>query len=88
MSGGVTMSDLISRKAVEKIIKEFFKTKVDEISLNKLCDLCDLYLELNADLHKEIEDIPVAYNAVSDDDNHVIDTEKAIEIVKGAVKDE
>ncbi|WP_418223556.1 hypothetical protein [Clostridium isatidis] len=25
------MSDLISRKAVEKIIKEFFKTKVDEI---------------------------------------------------------
>jgi hypothetical protein len=25
------MIDLISRKAVEKIIKEFFKTKVDEI---------------------------------------------------------
>jgi hypothetical protein len=64
------VSDLISRKAVEKIIKEFFKTKVDEIpkreKFNKLCDLCDLYLELNADLHKEIEDIPVAYNAVSD----------------------
>ena len=59
-------SDLISRKAVEKIIKEFFKTKVDEIpkreKFNKLCDLCDLYLELNADLHKEIEDIPVAYD--------------------------
>lgn len=98
------MSDLISRKAVEKIIKEFFKTKIDEIpkreKFNKLCDLCDLYLELNADLHKEIEDIPVAYDvdkvveqlkeceryvydAVSDEDNYVIDTEKAIEIVKG-----
>jgi len=65
------VSDLISRKAVEKIIKEFFKTKVDEIpkreKFNKLCDLCDLYLELNADLHKEIEDIPAAYNA---DDEH------------------
>jgi len=103
------MSDLISRKAVEKIIKEFFKTKVDEIpkqeKFNKLCDLCGLYLELNADLHKEIEDIPIAYDvdkvveqleeyeryvydAVSDEDNYVIDTEKAIEIVKGAVKDE
>lgn len=60
------MSDLISRKAVEKIIKEFFKTKVDEIpkreKFNKLCDLCDLYLELNAGLHKEIEGIPVAYD--------------------------
>lgn len=60
------MSDLISRKAVEKIINEFFKTKVDEIpkreKFNKLCDLCDLYLELNTDLHKEIEDIPVAYD--------------------------
>lgn len=60
------MNDLISRKAVEKIIKEFFKTKVDEIpkreKFNKLCDLCDLYLELNADLHKKIEDIPVAYD--------------------------
>ena len=60
------MGDLISRKAVEKIIKEFFKTKVDEIpkreKFNKLCDLCDLYLELNTDLHKEIEDIPVAYD--------------------------
>ena len=29
---------------------------------NKLCDLCDLYLELNASLHKEIEGIPVAYD--------------------------
>ena len=103
------MSDLISRKAVEKIIKEFFKTKVDEIpkreKFNKLCDLCDVYLELNADLHKEIEDIPVAYDvdkvveqlkeceryvydAVSDEDNYVIDTEKAIKIVKGVVKDD
>jgi len=104
------MSDLISRKAVEKIIKEFFKTKVDEIpkreNFNKLCDLCDLYLELNADLHKVIEDIPVAYDvdkvveqlkeceryiydAVSDEDNYVIDTEKAIEIVNyGAIENE
>ena len=103
------MSDLISRKAVEKIIKEFFKTKIDEIpkreKFNKLCDLCDLYLKLNAEIHKEIEDIPVAYDvdkvveqlkeyeryvydAVSDEDNYVIDTEKASEIVKGAVKDE
>jgi hypothetical protein len=28
------------------------------------------------------------YDAVSDEDSYVIDTEKAIEIVKGAVKDE
>jgi len=60
------MTDLISRKAVEKIIKEFFKTKVDEIpkreKFNKLCDLCDLYLELNAGLHKEIEGLPAAYD--------------------------
>jgi hypothetical protein len=28
------------------------------------------------------------YDAVSDEDNYVIDTEKAIEIMKGAVKDE
>ena len=27
------------------------------------------------------------YDAVSDEDNYVIDTEKAIEIVKGAVRD-
>ena len=61
------MIDLISRKAVEKIIKEFFKTKVDEIpkweKFNKLCDLCDLYLELNTSLHKEIEGIPTTHNA-------------------------
>ena len=54
------MSDLISRKSSGKNYK-VFKTKVDEIpkreKFNKLCDLCDLYLELNADLHKEIEDI-------------------------------
>ena len=60
------MSDLISRQAVVKVIKEFFKTKVDEIpkrtKFEKLCDLCELYLELNADLHKKIEDIPVAYD--------------------------
>jgi len=59
-----------------------------------------LYLELNADLHKEIESIPVAYDvdkvvkqlreceryvydSVTDEDDYVIDTEKAIEIVKG-----
>jgi hypothetical protein len=104
------MSDLISRKAVEKIIKEFFKTKIDEIpkreKFNKLCDLCDLYLGLNADLHKVIEDIPVAYDvdkvveqlkeceryiydAVSDEDNYAIETEKAIEIVNyGAIEKE
>ena len=95
------MSDLISKKAVEKIIKEFFKTKVDEIpkreKFNKLCDLCDLYLELNADLHKEIEDIPVAYDVdkvVEQFEKErkfwldrnivpVINLDKAISIVKG-----
>ena len=107
------MSDLISKKAVEKIIKEFFKTKVDEIpkreKFNKLCDLCDLYLELNADLHKEIEDIPVAYDVdkvveqleetrdellhSTDYNNDIINYcldwfDMAIDIVKGAVKDE
>jgi hypothetical protein len=39
------------------------------------------------ELIRYINSQPVAYDAVSDDDNHVIDTEKAIEIVKGAVKD-
>ena len=105
------MSDLISRKAVEKTVKEFFKTKVDEIpkreKFNKLCDLCDLYLELNADLHKEIEDIPVAYDVdevveelkrmsgiqfdgrnESYELNWCISTNRAVEIVKGAVKGE
>ena len=97
------MSDLISRKAVEKIIKEFFKTKVDEIpkqeKFNKLCDLCDLYLELNSDLHKEIADISVAYDVDKvveqlrlsefdlDEKPHVVLNE-VISIVKGAVKDE
>lgn len=97
------MSDLISRKAVEKIIKEFFKTKIDEIpkreKFNKLCDLCDLYLELN----DEIEDIPVAYDVDKvveqlQRSNHnyypsidsycvsekVVKLKDAIEIVKGA----
>ena len=101
------MSDLISRKAVEKIIKEFFKTKVDEIpkreKFNKLCDLCDLYLELNADLHKEIEDIPVAYDVdkvvekLQDLVRHCVymhdwsgqsKVVECIDIVKGAVKDD
>ena len=97
------MSDLISRKSVEKIIKEFFKTKVDEIpkqeKFNKLCDLCDLYLELNADLHKEIADISVAYDVDKvveqlrlsefdlDEKPHVVLNE-VISIVKGAVNDE
>ena len=90
--------ELISRKAVEKIIKEFFKTKVDEIpkrgKFNKLCDLCDLYLELNADLHKEIEDIPVAYDVDKvveqlKEEGCIIDNDagnRAVEIMKGAVK--
>ena len=105
------MSDLISRKAVKKTVKEFFKTKVDEIpkreKFNKLCDLCDLYLELNADLHKVIEDIPVAYDVDKvveqlQKSNHnyypsivsycvsekAVKLKDAIEIVKGAVKDE
>lgn len=97
------MSDLISRKAVEKIIRNFFKTKVSEIpkqeKFNRLCDLCDLYLELNADLHKEIEDISVAYDVDKvveqlslsefdlDEKPHVVLNE-VISIVKGAVKDE
>jgi hypothetical protein len=103
------VSDLISRKAVEKIIRKFFKAKVNEIpkqeKFNRLCDLCDLYLELNDGLHKEIENIPVAYDVdkvvkqlreceryvydlVTDEGDYVIDTGRAIEIVKGAVKDE
>lgn len=95
------MDDLISRKAVEKIIKEFFKTKVDEIpkreKFNKLCDLCDLYIGLNASLHKEIEGIPAAYDVDKvverlekwkrQSDDGLIAVGVAIEIVKGAIKD-
>ena len=97
------MSDLISRKAVEKIIRNFFKTKVNEIpkqeKFNRLCDLYDLYLELNDGLHKEIENIPVAYDVDKvvehlrlsefdlDEKPHVVLNE-VISIVKGAVKDD
>ena len=93
------MSDLISRKAVITTIHNYFHGLIDK-GMHEI-DVVDC----NAELCKEVDNIPVAYDmdkvveqlgeceryvydAVSDEDSYVIDTEKAIEIVKGAVQDE
>jgi hypothetical protein len=51
-----------------------------------ICKLYDEYVNKVVEQLKKYE--RYVYDAVSDEDNYVIDTEKAIEIVKGAVKDE
>jgi hypothetical protein len=51
-----------------------------------ICKLYDEYVNKVVEQLKEYE--RYVYDAVSDEDSYVIDTEKAIEIVKGAAKDE
>ena len=51
------MSDLISRKAVEKAIKEYFKMIIDETG-----DDVDCVLDYNKNLCDTIDEIPVSYD--------------------------
>lgn len=63
----------------------------DNDTINYYLDKVD-GMETSYDVDKVVEQLKeyerYIYDAVSDEDNYVIDTEKAIEIVKGAVKDE
>ncbi len=86
------MNDLISRKAVLKLIWELLE--ISEYDGDKIIMVKDDIEKLPTayDVDKVVEQLKeyerYVYDAVSDEDNYVIDTEKAIEIVKGAVKDE
>ena len=93
------MSDLISRKAVITTIHNYFRglidkgmREIDVVDCNaELCKEVD-NIEVAYNMDKVVEQLGecerYVYDAVSDEDSYVIDTEKAIEIVKGAVKDE
>ena len=87
------MSDLISRKA----LMDVFQEKADDntgLLRNNMLFAKELVKSIPTafDVDKVVEQLKECeryiYDAVSDEDNYVIDTEKAIEIVKGAVNDE
>jgi hypothetical protein len=87
------MSDLISRKA----LMDVFQEKADDntgLLRNNMLFAKELVKSMPTayDVDKVVEQLKECeryiYDAVSDEDNYVIDTEKAIDIVKGAVKDE
>jgi hypothetical protein len=87
------VSDLISRKA----LMDVFQEKADDntgLLRNNMLFAKELVKSIPTafDVDKAVEQLKecerYVYDAVSDEDNYVIDTEKAIEIVKGAVKDE
>ena len=92
------MSDLISRKAVYEMLHDLGGSDAtdewadgwDKAISQAISDLDDIPTAYNAD--KVVEQLKECeryiYDAVSDEDNYVIDTEKAIEIVKGAVNDD
>lgn len=93
------MSDLISRKVVSEALKNYFASMIDKRKYN--IDTVDCNADLQKivtnidtafDVDKVVEQLKecerYVYDAVSDDDNYVIDTEKAIEIMKGAVRDD
>ena len=88
------MSDLISRKAVLKLIEDIKVDKDIPKNYGTLLDIMSVIRNMPTayDVDKVMEQVKecerYVYDAVSDEDNYVIDTEKAIEIVKGAVKDE
>ena len=88
------MSDLISRKAVLKLIEDIKVDKDIPKNYGTLLDIMSVIRNMPTayDVDKVVEQLKecerYVYDAVSDEDNYVIDTEKAIEIVKGAVKDE
>ena len=86
--------ELISRKAVLTTIHNYFRGLIDkgmrEINVvdcnTELCKEVD-NIEVAYDVDKVVEQLEecerYVYDAVSDEDNYVIDAEKAIEIVKG-----
>jgi hypothetical protein len=87
------MSNLISRKA----LMDVFQEKADDntgLLRNNMLFAKELVKSMPTayDVDKVAKQLKeyerYVYDAVSDEDNYVIDTEKAIEIVKGAVKDE
>jgi hypothetical protein len=93
------MGDLISRNAVTTEIHNYFKGLINKGIHN--VDVVDCSAEISKridiiptayDVDKVVEQLKECeryiYDAVSDEDNYVIDTEKAIEIVKGAVRNE
>ena len=88
------MSDLISRKAVLKLIEDIKVDRDIPKNYGTLLDIMSVIRNMPTayDVDKVEEKMKECeryiYDAVSDEDNYVIDTEKAIEIVKGAVKDE
>jgi len=88
------MSDLISRKAVLKLIEDIKVDKDIPKNYGTLLDIMSVIRNMPTayDVDKVMEQVKecerYVYDAVSDEDSYVIDTEKAIEIVKGAVKDE
>ena len=88
------MSDLISRKAVLKLIEDIKVDKDIPKNYGTLLDIMSVIRNMPTafDVDKVVEQLKecerYVYDAVSDEDNYVIDTEKAIEIVKGVVKDE
>ncbi len=88
------MSDLISRKAVLKLIEDIKVDKDIPKNYGTLLDIMSVIRNMPTayDVDKVTEQLKecerYVYDAVSDEDNYVIDTEKAIEIVKGVVKDE
>ena len=85
--------DLISRKA----LMDVFQEKADDntgLLRNNMLFAKELVKSIPTayNVDKVVEQLKecerYVYDAVSDEDNYVIDTEKAIELVKGAVKDE
>jgi len=93
------VSDLISRKIVSEALKNYFASMIDKRKYNIDTVDCNANLQKIVtnidtafDMDKVVEQLKecerYVYDAVSDEDNYVIDTEKAIEIMKGAVKDE
>jgi len=100
-NGGDSMGDLISRKALMRKLfftedgRKYPTRDIDNfpvtVSLENLRKIIR-NVPTAYDVDKVVEQLKECeryiYDAVSDEDNYVIDTEKAIEIVKGAVKDE
>ena len=87
------MSDLISRKALLAVFEEH-KQKSSKLHELIFFDAVMAIIDNQPtvfDVDKVVEQLKecerYVYDAVSDEDNYVIDTEKAIEIVKGAVKE-
>jgi len=91
------MSNLISRETVISTIHNYFKSLIDKTIFD--IDVVDCAKGVSEaidsiptayDVDKVVEQLEESeryiYDSVTDEDNYVIDVEKAIEIVKGAVK--